>query len=200
MELKECPDCTHKISVTAISCPVCGWLVPIEENTSSDTNISQKVGKAGVVIAGTAAGAIVIAALGPAAIAGGIASLLVPSGVNIKGVRKKAKKIGAIDGFRLSAYEMALVTEKALWTVDGRGANREIPLEELTNVKIDGSKIKRKKVFRDASATITLTFKCRKLFGGFYDAPNDYENTGDNSLDIVKYAHEKLQEYLLNNK
>ena len=131
MELKECPDCTHKISVTAISCPVCGWVVPIEEDTSSDTNISQKVGKAGVVIAGTAAGAIVIAALGPAAIAGGIASLLVPSGVNIKGVRKKAKKIGAIDGFRLSDDKMALVTEKSLWTVDGRDANREIPLEEL---------------------------------------------------------------------
>ena len=106
MELKECPDCTHKISVTAISCPVCGWVVPIEEDTSSDTNISQKVGKAGVVIAGTAAGAIVIAALGPATIAGGIASLLVPSGVNIKGVRKKAKKIGAIDGFRLSDDKM----------------------------------------------------------------------------------------------
>ena len=116
MELKECPDCTHKISVTAISCPVCGWVVPIEEDTSSDPNISQKVGKAGVVIAGTAAGAIVIAALGPAAIAGGIASLLVPSGVNIKGVRKKAKKIGAIDGFRLSG----------IISVTGHGMKRKL--------------------------------------------------------------------------
>lgn len=196
MELKECPGCTHKISVTAISCPVCGWVIPIEEDSSSNGSAAQKAGKAGAWLAGAA----VIAALGPAAVSGAIGSLLVPSGVNMKGVRNKAKELGAIDSFRLSDNEMALVTENSIWTVDGRGANREIPLKELTNVEIDGSKIKMKKAFRSASATITLTFKCRKLFGGFYDAPNDYVNTGDSSLNIVKYAHEKLKEYLLNAK
>ena len=194
MELKECPDCTHKISVTAISCPVCGWVVPLEQDTSSNSSGAQKAEKVGAWLAGAA----VIAALGPAAVAGAIGSLLVPSGVNVKGVRKKAKELGAIDIFRISDDEMALVTEKSIWTVDGRGANREIPLKELTNVEIDGSKIKRGKAFRCASADITLTFKCRKLFGGFYYAPNDYVNTGSNSLDIVKYAYEKIKEYAFN--
>jgi|LGVF01.1.fsa_nt_gb hypothetical protein len=167
MELKECPDCTHKISVTAISCPVCGWVVPLEQDTSSNSSGAQKAGKVGAWLAGAA----VIAALGPAAVAGAIGSLLVPSGVNMKGVRKKAKVLGAIDIFRISDDEMALVTEKSIWTVDGRGANREIPLKELTNVEI---------------------------VGGFYYAPNDYINTGDNSLDIVKYAYEKIKEYAFN--
>lgn len=190
----ECPDCTHRISATALSCPVCGWTAPIEEVTPDSSSITERIGKAG----GWLGGAVVVAALGPAAIAGAVGSLLVPSGVNIKGVRRKAKEIGAIDGFRLSDNEMILVTDKSLWTLDGRGADREIPFEELTKVEIDGSKIKRKSFLDNASATITLTYKCRKLFGGFYYAPNDYVNTGDSSLDIVKYADAKIREYVFN--
>ena len=196
MELKQCPDCTHSISVTAISCPVCGWVTPLEEDSSSDGSAAKKARKAGVWLGGAA----IIAALGPAAVAGAIGSLLAPSGVDMKGVRKKAKELGAIDSFRLSDNDIALVTEHSIWTVDGRGGNREIPLKELTHVEVDGSKIRRKTTFGIASATITLMFRCRKLFGGFYDAPNDYVSTGEHSLATVKFAREKLNEYLRNGK
>ena len=191
MKLRECPDCTHRISVTAMSCPVCGWVIPIEQDTSSKSSVGEKATKVGSLIGATA----LVLALGPAAVAGAMASLVVPSGVKIKGVRKKAKEINAIDIFTLSDNEVALVTDKAIWIGDGRDRGREVPLEELTNVEIDGAKIKRKGRFRSASATITLTYKCRKLLGKFFYAPNEYINTGDNAIEIVKYAYEKIREY-----
>jgi hypothetical protein len=76
----ECPDCTHRISATALLCPVCGWTAPIEEVAPDSGSKTERIGKA----AGWLTGAVVVAALGPAAIAGAAGALLVPSGVNIK--------------------------------------------------------------------------------------------------------------------
>lgn len=191
MKLRECPDCTHRISVTAMSCPVCGRVIPVEQDALSKTSAGEKATKVGSWIGASA----LVVALGPAAVAGAMASLIVPSGVKMNGVRKKAKEINAIDIFTLSDNAVALVTENAIWIGDGRDRGREVPLEELTNVEIDGTKIKRKRTFSSASATITLTYKWRKLLGGFFYAPNDYLNTGDNAIEIVKYAYEKIREY-----
>lgn len=193
MKLKECPDCTHRISVTAISCPVCGWVIPMKYDTSSKNNVEEKTAKIGKWIGAS----VMVAALGPAAVAGAMVSLVTPSGIKMKGIRKKAKEIKAIDIFTLSDNAIALVTENSVWIGDGRDRGREIPFEELTSVEIDGSKIKRKTTFNSASVTITLTYKCRKLLGGFFYAPNDYVNTGDNAREIAKYACEKVKEYCL---
>lgn len=189
MKLAPCGACGSAISVTALECPQCGWLVPV---AVPDSGKSKGLAWAGASIA--------LLALGPAAVVGGFGALVASAlDGSVADRRKRAREIGAIDGFPLSDLVWGLVTKTSIWI-----GYEEVPFERWVRAELDEGASRTHKLLREGRAVMRITrmtdyraqlrdiFKRRQM----NEVTEDYVLTGEDAFAQTRFAKLKLDEYV----
>ena len=151
MPVEPCPQCAGRISTRAIECPLCGWVRAAPQDESGGGAVGAAASWAGAGLA--------LLALGPASLVGGLGGLFASAltGPDREKIRKKARKIAAVDGFPISDSYWALITRASFWIVDGT-YSAEIPFADLIEVELASDRTTQPSLLQNASAAIRLTY------------------------------------------
>lgn len=180
IQLTDCENCRHEISVTALACPVCG------KDRKSDV-IAKDPDSAGNRALGVAAGIATGLLLGPAALAVGL--IMGPMYLLSPSDRKKARKLGAIDSCPGGYCGQAFITKDSVFFPS------EYVIQPMYRIDFDGAPTVRLDsgvtLLGRSKATITIEYSDQRR----HRRSLSFEYKGKDSEAESKLAYAKLEEY-----
>jgi hypothetical protein len=182
--LTKCRFCSHAISWTAITCPVCGKNCEINEQTKYG------LPKSGLK---AAAGVAAVVLMGPVGILAASSTLLADSYSN-RSFKKIARENAAIDSFYAGDY-MVLVTEMEFiltYNMFGSGIYRRIPRNSLRAAILDENKTRSGSLLMSDKAEIVIKYEDAKV-----EKSLRMTIKGKTASDLANYSISKFKEYTI---